>query len=84
MTKRIVQSRRSSLLSAQNTISIGSAIAILGGCLWLAWQARGYVNDLETVKQATSVVQSLVNDVADMKRTLDRIENGRELTKKSR
>lgn len=69
-----------SLLSAQNTISIGTAVAILGLVIWLTWYAGGLVRDLDGLKSAVAEMRPLVADLPSIKAAVDRIEGGRSAT----
>lgn len=52
-------------IGTNTTVTIGTALAVIGGIVWLTWYAGGIVRDVDDLKGAVAVIQQ----------TLNRIEN---------
>lgn len=67
-------------LSAQNTISIGTAITVLTAVIAGVWYLRGWVAELDELKNSVAYMRPVVDDI---KRSID-LRGGADIPRKGR
>ena len=63
MTRKATKRANDSMIGANTTVTIGTAVAVVSGIVWFTYYASGIVRDVDGLKSTMATVQSTLSRI---------------------